>query len=107
MIANETKYLAFRRGIVYEGNRQHEFPVQDQDGQDRAAYGDALIERPASDLTKRFGRGFSRQNLQQMRSFYLAWPIETIRQTLFGKSSIEKTQQAFGARRLEVFGGEA
>ena len=60
---------------------------QDQGGQDRAAYGDALIERLAGDLTKRFGRGFSRQNLQQMRSFYLAWPIETIRQTLSGKSS--------------------
>ena len=80
---------------------------QDQGRQDRAAYGDALIERLASDLTKRFGRGFSRQNLKQMRSFYLAWPIETIRQTLFGKSSIEKTQQSLGARRLEVFGGEA
>ncbi|PKY09803.1 hypothetical protein B1757_13020 [Acidithiobacillus marinus] len=59
----------------------------DQGGQDRAAYGDALIERLAGDLTKRFGRGFSRQNLQQMRSFYLAWPIETIRQTVSGESS--------------------
>ena len=60
---------------------------QDQGGHDRAAYGEALIERLAGDLTKQFGRGFSRQNLQQMRSFYLAWPIETIRQTLSGESS--------------------
>lgn len=59
----------------------------DQGGQDRAAYGEALIERLAEDLTKRFGRGFSRQNLQQMRSFYLAWPIEAIRQTVSGESS--------------------
>ncbi len=59
----------------------------DQGGQDRAAYGEALIERLAFDLTKRFGRGFSRQNLQQMRSFYLAWPIEAICQTPSGKSS--------------------
>ena len=61
--------------------------VLDQGGQDRAAYGEAQIERLADDLTKRFGRGFSRQNLQQMRSFYLAWPIEAIRQTVSGESS--------------------
>jgi len=58
----------------------------DQGGQDRATYGDALIERLAEDLTKRFGRGFSRQNLQQMRSFYLAWPSIAIRQTVSGES---------------------
>ena len=59
----------------------------DQGGQDRAAYGEALIAQLADDLTKRFGRGFSRQNLQQMRSFYLAWPIGAICQTVSGKSS--------------------
>ncbi|MDA8416567.1 MAG: PDDEXK nuclease domain-containing protein [Betaproteobacteria bacterium] len=58
----------------------------DQGGQDRAAYGEALIERLAKDLTKRFGRGFSRQNLQQMRSFYLAWPSSAISQTVSGES---------------------
>ncbi|MFT5533590.1 MAG: hypothetical protein ACI8WM_000317 [Burkholderiaceae bacterium] len=57
-----------------------------QGGQDRAAYGEGLIERLAIDLTARFGRGFSRQNLQQMRSFYLGWPQDAIRQTVSGKS---------------------
>src|SRR5260370_25359245 len=37
-------------------------------GKRRAGYGEQLIERLASDLTQQFGRGFSRQNLQQMRS---------------------------------------
>lgn len=46
----------------------------EQRGKRRAGYGEQLIERLASDLTQRFGRGFSRQNLQQMRSFYLIWP---------------------------------
>lgn len=59
----------------------------DQGGQDRAAYGEALIERLSADLTLQFGRGHSRQNLQQMRSFYLAWPIDAIRQTLSGNSA--------------------
>ncbi|WP_176047589.1 PDDEXK nuclease domain-containing protein [Burkholderia sp. BCC1644] len=56
----------------------------EQQGRRRAGYGEQLIERLASDLTGRFGRGFSRQNLQQMRSFFLTWPI---RQTVSGESS--------------------
>lgn len=42
----------------------------EQQGKRRAGYGEQLIERLASDLTQQFGRGFSRQNLQQMRSFF-------------------------------------
>ncbi len=56
----------------------------EQRGRRRAGYGEQLIERLASDLTGRFGRGFSRQNLQQMRSFFLTWPI---RQTVSGEFS--------------------
>lgn len=42
-------------------------------GGSRAAYGDTLVRRLAADLTNRFGRGFGRSNLYQMRSFYLAY----------------------------------
>lgn len=55
----------------------------EQQGRRRAGYGEQLIERLSLDLTRRFGRGFSRQNLQQMRSFFLTWPI---RQTVSGES---------------------
>jgi hypothetical protein len=48
---------------------------QEQHGRKRASYGEALIERLSSELTVRFGRGFSRRNLWQMRDFYSAWPI--------------------------------
>ncbi|MDR0959111.1 MAG: PDDEXK nuclease domain-containing protein [Propionibacteriaceae bacterium] len=58
----------------------------EQSGNPRAAYGKSLLERLSADLTCRFGRGFSRQNLQQMRQFYLAWPPEQICQTPSGKS---------------------
>jgi predicted nuclease of restriction endonuclease-like (RecB) superfamily len=61
------------------GRRIVEF---EQDGQNRATYGEALIERLAKDLSSRFGRGFSRQNLWQMRLFYQGWPLEHIAQTL-------------------------
>ena len=64
------------------GQRIVEF---EQGGEERAGYGEQLLERLAEDLTKRFGRGFSRQNLQQMRQFYSAWPPNQIRQTLSGE----------------------
>jgi predicted nuclease of restriction endonuclease-like (RecB) superfamily len=67
------------------GRRIVEF---EQGGAERAAYGDALVERLAKDLTQRFGRGFSRENLGQMRAFYRAWPAKAICQTLSGKSSL-------------------
>lgn len=72
------------------GRRIVEF---EQGGQERATYGDALIERLAFDLGNRFGRGFSRQNLQQMRLFYLAWPPEHISQTASAKLPISRIRQ--------------
>ncbi len=44
----------------------------EQSGRRRADYGEAVVERLATDLTARFGRGFGRRNLFQMRAFYLA-----------------------------------
>jgi hypothetical protein len=46
----------------------------EQRGRRRADYGERLIERLATDRLRRFGRGFSRQDLQQMRALCLAWP---------------------------------
>ena len=65
------------------GHRIVEF---EQSGEERAKYGTALIERLAEDLTQKFGRGFSRQNIQHMRLFYLSYPPDKIRQTLSGES---------------------
>jgi len=44
-----------------------------QQGEQRAAYGQALIERLAGQLTARYGRGFSVANLKNFRQFYLAY----------------------------------
>lgn len=57
----------------------------EQSGKKRAEYGTALIEKLAGDLTQRFGQGFSRQNIQLMRSFYIVYPAELFRQTVSGK----------------------
>lgn len=61
------------------GRRIVEF---EQGGEARAEYGSELLKRLAADLTARFGRGFSKSNLFQMRGFYLGWEIF---QTLSGK----------------------
>ncbi len=47
----------------------------EQGGQPRAQYGSELLKRLATDLTARFGRGFSERNLRQMRFFYHGWEI--------------------------------
>lgn len=67
------------------GRRIVEF---EQGGQDRAAYGQALLKRLSVDLTTRFGRGFSERNLEQMRLFYLAWPPGQISQTPSAKLAV-------------------
>ena len=55
---------------------------QEQEGADRAAYGEELVARLAKDLSTRFGRGFSRSNVFQMRQFFLAYREKV--QTLSG-----------------------
>ncbi len=66
------------------GHRIVEF---EQSGDDRAEYGTALVEKLAEDLTVRFGRGFSLQNIYNMRLFYLSYQPDRILQTLSGKSA--------------------
>jgi len=46
---------------------------QEQRGATRASYGEELLARLSHDLSERFGRGFGRRNLFQMRAFYLAY----------------------------------
>lgn len=64
----------------------------DQEGGDRAEYGTALIQRLSTELTRKFGRGFSRQNLQLMRLFYLTYSSAGICQTASGKFTIAATE---------------
>jgi len=61
---------------------------QEQGGQERAVYGSQLLKRLAKDLQAQLGRGFSERNLEQMRQFYLGWPIS---QTLSADSSLTLT----------------
>lgn len=48
-----------------------------QQGDKRASYGDALLEKLSQKLTDEFGKGFSKRNLERMRKFYIYFPIAT------------------------------
>jgi predicted nuclease of restriction endonuclease-like (RecB) superfamily len=56
----------------------------EQDGNLKAQYGTRLLGELSKKLTREMGRGFSRSNLQNMRNFYIAYPIC---QTVSGKLS--------------------
>lgn len=56
--------------------------VEEQRGEDRAAYGEKLLKNLSRDLTAEFGNGFSYANLRMMRQFYRTYPDFEICYTL-------------------------
>ena len=56
----------------------------EQKGELKAEYGKKLLINLSKDLSVKYGKGFSRSNLQYMRLFYIHYPI---RQTASGKLS--------------------
>lgn len=48
---------------------------EEQSGKERAEYGKGLIKNLSLELTKEFGKGFSVDNLENMRRFYLLFSI--------------------------------
>ncbi|GAH59557.1 unnamed protein product, partial [marine sediment metagenome] len=53
----------------------HLIVEEEQREEERAKYGEYLIQRLSKDLTRRFGRGFTERNLWTIRQFYLTYPI--------------------------------
>lgn len=47
----------------------------EQNGKDRAEYGKSILKNLSARLTKRLGKGFSEDNLENMRKFYLCYQI--------------------------------
>ncbi len=55
---------------------------EEQHGQDRAAYGQQLLQGLSEYLTKKFGKGFSLTNLKQFRQFYTVYVNDQIGHTV-------------------------
>jgi|SRR5690606_22242109 len=62
---------------------------EEQNGKDRAEYGKGILKDLSSELTEKFGKGFSETNLKQMRQFYLNYSIS---QTVSDKSDQSKSE---------------
>ena len=62
-----------------------------QQGKSRAAYGQKVIRSLSKALTAEFGRGFSVDNLENMRKFYLTYK-DRISETVFRKFALEKSE---------------
>lgn len=69
------------------GRRIVEF---EQGGKRRAEYGEELLHRLSTDLTARFGRGFSRPNLQRFRLFFAHFPATSKCSTVSSELHREK-----------------
>lgn len=88
-------YRAVNVAMVYSYYELGRLIVEEeQGGSARASYGKELLARLSSSLTERYGRGFSATNLKQMRSFYLAYSNDPIRQTVSDEfADLPKTQE--------------
>lgn len=73
------------------GRRIVEF---EQAGRARADYGERIIEQLSIDLRNRYGSGFGRSILFQIRAFHLAYRDKV--QTLSGQSPNQKVQTLSG-----------
>ncbi|MCI7241592.1 MAG: PDDEXK nuclease domain-containing protein [Bacilli bacterium] len=48
--------------------------IEIQQGEERANYGDTILDKLSQKLTSEFGKGFSKRNLERMRKFYSLYP---------------------------------
>ena len=97
-VSIDNTFLAEVKSIVEQGRQQayafvsqlmietywkigERIVLQEQKGKERADYGTQLIEQLSEELTRTYGKGFSKRNLQYFRSFYLTFNDLKIVQT--------------------------
>ena len=60
---------------------------EEQNGENRAAYGQQILQGLSDHLTKAFGKGYSVGNLKNIRQFYMVFSNDQIGETVFSQSS--------------------
>lgn len=61
---------------------------EEQNGANRAAYGQRVLKELSAFLTRRFGKGFSADNLKLMRRFYMVYAKDEIGETAFTQFAV-------------------
>jgi len=64
---------------------------EEQQGKERAEYGNFLIKDLSKELTEEFGKGFSERSIREYRQFYLTFSNFSIRRTLSAESDTKKS----------------
>ena len=72
---------------------------EQQNGNERAEYGKQILKELSAYLTSRFGRGFSEDNLGNMRKFYLLYSADRISETASRKLDEENRLPVTAAGR--------
>lgn len=73
--ARDSAIRAVNEGLVKVNWEIGRYIIEyEQQGKERAEYGSALLINLSKDLRQRYGRGFGRRNILDMRRFYLAYP---------------------------------
>ena len=71
----ESAYNATNRAMVLTyWNVGRRIVEQEQNGNQRAEYGTAMMDVLAAELTKEYGKSYSKRNLQYFRKFYQCFP---------------------------------
>ncbi len=74
--ARQNVVRAVNQTMVYTNYEIGQMIVEDeQHGKERAEYGKQILKELSAKLTSEFGKGFSVDNLQNMRQFYLVYSI--------------------------------
>lgn len=61
---------------------------EEQHGENRAAYGQQILQGLSDHLTKAFGKGYSVGNLKNIRQFYMVFSNDQIGETVFSQFSV-------------------
>jgi predicted nuclease of restriction endonuclease-like (RecB) superfamily len=80
-----------------------------QKNEKRAGYGEQLLESLAASLTREYGKGYSRANLQDMRRFFETFEICQTVSNEFEKDSIRQTlsSESSDGQILQTVSGES
>ena len=71
----ENAVLSINRNIIMTYWNIGKYIVEyEQAGNEKAVYGSETLKKLSADLSKTHGKGFSRSNINRMRSLYLAYP---------------------------------
>ena len=68
----------------------------EQEGQERATYGKAILKELSTKLTNRFDSGWSVENLTLFRKFYLIYSLNSERKIVNSVYDFQREERCFG-----------